>query len=273
MSPSWNLGNDIVDLADPRHSGKAHDRRFMDRVFSEIEQEEILAARRPDEALWTRWAGKEAAFKSLSKSLSRPPTFIHADFQVRLLAAAESGPRSGERGLQGEAAPPEHAGNPPAPPVSRFGEVRHGTIRFPLRIEVTGQALHAVTWSPQPKGGTPPFSWAFTEIAEGIAREDDAWRDRLRPRFSSLEWSCVSHRASALARLAARRTLAASLGVDEGELEIGCGPGTPGQRIPKVLQGGRELPVDLTLSHHGRLLAWAFVAPAPSTQEAQSKGR
>jgi hypothetical protein len=53
--------------------------------------------------------------------------------------------------------------------------------------------------------------------------------------------------------------MASPLGVPEGDLEIGCGPGQPGRRIPKVLLRGEEIPVDLSLSHHGRLLAWAFL--------------
>ena len=36
-------------------------------------------------------------------------------------------------------------------------------------------------------------------------------------------------------------------------------PVNPGRRIPKVFLRGKEIPADLTLSHHGRLLAWAFL--------------
>lgn len=59
--------------------------------------------------------------------------------------------------------------------------------------------------------------------------------------------------------MAARQALAAAIGVAERDLEIGCGPGKPGRRIPNVLLRGKDLPVDLTLSHHGRLVAWAFL--------------
>jgi hypothetical protein len=85
------------------------------------------------------------------------------------------------------------------------------------------------------------------------------WKEELEPEFTPAEWACISHKASALTRLAARRSMADTLGLPETDLEISCGPGKPGRRIPKVLLRGEELAVDLSLSHHGRLLAWAFL--------------
>ncbi|MCJ7628495.1 MAG: 4'-phosphopantetheinyl transferase superfamily protein, partial [Longimicrobiales bacterium] len=127
LSP-WHLGNDIVDLADPRHAGKARDERFLQRVFSDEEQADIRSSQNPDRALWLRWAGKEAAFKSISKSLGVPPTFIHPLFQVVVFRPV------------GPDAVPDGAYNPP---MTRFGQVRHGEILLPLRIEVIGTAVHA----------------------------------------------------------------------------------------------------------------------------------
>ena len=244
-APAWHLGNDIVDLSDPRHVGKARDDRFLQRVFSEAEQEDIRSAEDPDRALWIRWAGKEAAFKTISKSLGSPPTFNHPHFGVTVYQPL---------GSRAE------AGTLSDPPMTRFGEVRHGDFLLPLRVELSGDKLHAVTWTPSLSSGIPQFSWGFDEIKG----KDGGWKESLRPRFSTAEWACVSHQASALARLAARRSMASVLGVDEGVIEIGCGPGEPGRRIPKVFLEGAAAPVDLTLSHHGRLLAWAFLLlPGP----------
>jgi phosphopantetheine--protein transferase-like protein len=242
MSSPWHLGNDIVDLTDPRHVGKARDRRFLERVFSPREQEEIRNADDPDRALWARWAGKEAAFKTVSKSLGIPPTFVHPRFAVCLSDPSDSEPE---------------AGSPSDPPMTRFGQVQYGDTVLPLRIETRGPQLHAVTWISQPSRDVPPFKWGSEEVAERRGE----WKAALQPEFSPTEWACVSHEMSALARLAARRSMASALGVGERELEIGCGPGKPGRRIPRVLSGGEPLPVDLTLSHHGRLLAWAFLLP------------
>jgi hypothetical protein len=139
--------------------------------------------------------------------------------------------------------------------VTHFGEIKYEDAILPLRIEVVGTTLHAVSWTPTEPTTVPPFTWgsrALTGTANG-------WREALGPRFSTMEWPCISHRPSALARLAARQSLASALGIREDELEIGCGPGKPGRRIPKVFFRGKELPVDLTLSHHGRVLAWAYL--------------
>jgi hypothetical protein len=124
-----------------------------------------------------------------------------------------------------------------------------------MRIEIAGSSLHALTWVSPPDGGTPEHVWGLAELGD----REEGWRARYEPQFSAREWLCISHRASALARLSARRALASSLGLPEEELEIGCDPGAPGRRIPRTLLKGQDLGVDLTLSHHGRLLAWAFV--------------
>jgi phosphopantetheine--protein transferase-like protein len=239
MLEPWHLGNDIVDLTDPRHSGKARDDRFLRRVYSLEEREEIRSSENPDLALWIRWAAKEAAFKTVSKSLGVPPTFVHPTFQVAVHHPETSN---------------DQLGDDAAPPMTRFGEVRYGQLLLPLRIEVHGPALHAVTWVPRDADEVPSFSWGSSLMEETGAQ----WRLALHGDFSDREWGCISHQASALARLAARKSLASRMGVEEDALEIGCGPGVPGRRIPKVLLKGKEIPADLTLSHHGRLLAWAF---------------
>jgi phosphopantetheinyl transferase (holo-ACP synthase) len=242
MSDPWYLGNDIVDLSDPRHLGKAEDQRFLERVFDAKERHRIGAAAEPDLAIWTRWAGKESAFKTVSKSRGTPPVFVHADYQVRLPREFETTPRQQGR---------NHL------PQTLFGEVRCWDLTLPLRLEMSDGAIHALTWLPRRSGEVPPFTWGFQDLPESGGQ----WKETLRPRFSDAEWECISHRASAFARLAARQSVADRLGVEETSLEISCGPGRPGRRIPIVFLGGNPLDVDLTLSHHGHLLGWAFKTP------------
>lgn len=246
MTRSWHLGNDIVDLADLRHQGKATDQRFLRRVFTVGERGTIRSSSQPDRTLWMLWAGKEAAFKTLSKSLGTPPVFNHRSFRVSLLEDTAEVPESSR------SAPSESR-----LPTSEclLGKVQHESESFPLRIEVAGSSLHALTWASHPHGAAPEHVWGLAELGDW----EEGWRARYEPHFSAQEWLCVSHRASALARLSARKALASSLDVPEEELEIRCDPGAPGRRIPRTLLRGEELGVDLTLSHHGRLLAWAFV--------------
>ncbi len=246
MSGSWHLGNDIVDLADRRHAGKAGDRRFLQRVFTPEEQETIQESPDPDHTLWMLWAAKESAFKTVSKFLGTPPTFNHVLFQVTLFGKPAEAP--------GPDTPPEST------PVGgraivRRGEVRYGEGLISVRIEVSGSSLHALSWFPDSSGNPPRYSWGWEELAE----EEGDWRAAYEHLFSAFEWRCITHRASAMARMAAKRALALSVGAPEGDLEITCDPGTPGRRIPRVSLEGERLEVDLSLSHHGLLVAWAFI--------------
>jgi hypothetical protein len=48
------------------------------------------------------------------------------------------------------------------------------------------------------------------------------------------------------------------MGVPEHRLEIVCAPGPTSQRPPRVLLDGAETEADVSLSHDGRLIAWAL---------------
>src|SRR5262245_52527625 len=76
------VGNDLVDLDDPRCHAKHLHERFLARVFAPQERDEIASAVDPERAVWIRWAAKEAAYKVISKVLGAPPPFTHASFVV-----------------------------------------------------------------------------------------------------------------------------------------------------------------------------------------------
>lgn len=240
-----HLGNDLVDLRDPRvrrrgSEGLGPGDRFLERVLAPPERESVLAAPDPSRALWIHWAGKEAAFKTLSKLRGEPPVFHHKRFRVTVFPP--SSPDSGA-------------------PETRAGEIRFHDRLFPAVFHLTPVLIHAVTWSRDPSTHDPaPWEWP-ENVVHRVEEEPEVenWEEELRPAFTAREWACVSHRSSALTRLAARRSLARTLGMEEARLEVTCHPGPPGRRIPRVLADGRALEVDLTLSHHGRFLAWAFV--------------
>jgi hypothetical protein len=235
-----------VDLADGRHAGKAGDHRFLERVFTPEERTIIQSSAAPDQTLWMLWAGKEAAFKTVSKARGAPPVFNHRLFEVSLFEEPSEVPGSGS-----SSSTVFH----PAVSHRRTGLVRYQGKAHRLLVEVAGPSLHALSWASESPQVTPPHTWGLDELPG----EEGDWRSTYGPRFSPREWPCVSHRASALARLAAKTALESALGVPEDALEIACDPGTPGRRIPRVYLDGVELGVDLTISHHGRLLAWAFL--------------
>lgn len=240
MTAPWRLGNDVVDTLHPGGKGKAENVRFLKRICSPEEGEVVRDSPDPDLALWVHWAGKEALFKSASKVLDAPPVFRHGRFQVAF-------PEEGLHQLLHPESPDS------TPPLKGSGS--YLDLRFRLSVEKRGTRIHAVSWVEGMESRDPPFLAECRKSPEPTRGPPLGLEDR----FSPQEWVCVTHRASALTRLAARKALASTRNVPEGRLEVRCGPGLPGRRIPSVLLDGEEIPVDLTLSHHGRFLAWAFL--------------
>lgn len=248
MAHVRHLGNDVVDLTSPRSMDPTPRPRFLQRVLHPEEGAVVAASPDPRLALWLIWAGKEAIFKSTTKAQGHPPVFHHPRFRVSFAphTLATLSPSS-----------PTEAGGP-----LLSGSGRYERFSFMIRARVTSAHIHALAWLEESGGRPEP------EVVWAVVREEEspAWgspADPLEPRFTPGEWGCVSHRYSALTRLAAREALSRSLGVEERRLEIRCGPGDPGRRVPLVFLDQEPAPVDLTLSHDGPVLAWAFLPYRP----------
>jgi phosphopantetheinyl transferase (holo-ACP synthase) len=77
------LGNDIVDLTEPGVSRQHLNKRFMSRVFTEIERNQIHSSSVPSLALWSVWAAKESVYKIVKRR--RPgAVFAHQAYEVDL---------------------------------------------------------------------------------------------------------------------------------------------------------------------------------------------
>lgn len=237
--PLLLVGNDVVDLDHRNCRGKSDDLRFLDRVLAPAERTLVAAAPDPDHALWLHWAAKEAAFKVVTKLLGEPPVFVHAAFGVEP-------ERGGDRGL-----------------------VRYEGQALPWRVEpVRDRCLHLFAWNDRgagggergqavgPAGEPPP-------IETGIARLDED-ADIPRERFSERECAAIHSAASAWVRIHARAALARKAGIAEDRVEIVCDPGPSGRTPPRALVDGRPSAWDVSLSHHGRWLAWALTSAAPA---------
>ncbi|MFW6206519.1 MAG: 4'-phosphopantetheinyl transferase superfamily protein, partial [Gemmatimonadota bacterium] len=205
--------------------GKSRDRRFVERVFTFEEAVVIYDAAEPDRAVWTAWAAKEAAFKVVSKLMGDPPPFRHSAFHY-----------------------------------SPKRRVTYQGTEIPVRIEERPDRVHVLAWHPR-SNDPPPIHSEVKFLPELEHEHDSEWEKGLQSRFSEREWRSVHRPDSALVRLNARSHLARVLGVDETAVEIVCNEGPPGQMPPRVLLEGGEWPGDLSLSHHGRFLAWAFRVP------------
>ena len=89
MPPISLLGNDVVDLADPWAVGKARDPRFLKRVLSARELDQVAVSEQPGATLWALWAAKEAAYKAWSRhhpDLVLAPSRFVVDPQAGLVA-------------------------------------------------------------------------------------------------------------------------------------------------------------------------------------------
>lgn len=263
MTPPLRVGNDVVDRTDPRCAGKAADERFVTRVFDPAEAEAIRAAADPDLALWLRWAGKEAAFKVVTKLRGEPPPFEHAAFVVEVHGSGDGEADGGDdvgdggRGEGGEGSGSEGG---------EHGTLLRGTVlyrshRVRLRALITPRWLHVVALPHgndfgSVEGGVAAVAEAGASLPDSPA--SGAWASFLEGRFSEAERASVHSLPSAVVRLRARQALARRLGREEADLEIVCTGGPAGRTPPEVLVCGTTGEADVSLSHHGRWVGWAL---------------
>lgn len=59
------IGNDIVDLSQARQDSNWQRRGFLDKVFTEHEQQLIRSASDPEIMIWALWSMKESAYKAV----------------------------------------------------------------------------------------------------------------------------------------------------------------------------------------------------------------
>ena len=215
------VGTDVVDAALPRCRGKSADDRFVARVLTEAEAAAVRDAADPDRALWLRWAAKESAFKVATALRGDPPVFEHRAFEVDVAADGAGG-----RG--------------------RWEEL---VVFWRLWDEPGEGGLHVVAWADGPTG-RPRLE------AGAVLTDDDD--DISLHRLTERELRSVHSPASGAVRLRARSHLARLEGVEETEVEIVTDEGPAGRMPPRALLHGEPARWGVSLSHHGRLLAWAL---------------
>jgi hypothetical protein len=238
------LGNDVVDLRDPESRPESFRPRFDERVFLIEERRAIERDRDPMARRWAHWAAKEAAFK-LAKQTD--PDFVFAPGKSRVhfdQPVHEAGQRLERRGIV------EWTADGPASALERV-EVRS----FETEDRIHLIALPAAA------------DWEAVEFAAEPL--EDPGED-----------------ASAAVRRLAIREIARSLGVARHRLSIGrrgvgspvrsaaSGDAPPAEALPRIYGASRiptleidgvETDVALSLSHHGRWIAYAMT---PRTQAA-----
>ena len=114
--------------------------------------------------------------------------------------------------------------------------------------------------------GDDPVVWAWGAVDE-LDPEPGAPIEAILERLTERERRPVHSRSSALVRLAARSALAHGLDVEERRVQVVCGEGPKGRMPPEALLDGRAAPADVSLSHHGKWLAWAIRVTERRTPE------
>ncbi|KAA3617971.1 MAG: hypothetical protein DWQ05_07955 [Calditrichaeota bacterium] len=237
------VGNDIVDLQSESASGKSSDLRFMRRVFTASERKSIENHKNPDKALWLHWASKEAAYKVVCKLQKPRPVFSHAQFVVDLKKSVELG---------------------------LFSNIVHATVKFrAITLEVQFEAgpdfIHAIAYWPF-GSGLDEF-----EIHSGSRATSSAdlslWSDRgwLESNFTEDELLSCVRSESALVRYFSKKSIADQIKYNESRIQI-IRPQIPDNyQPPYLLVDGRRSEVDVSLSHHGRFVAWAYSTRRPDS--------
>jgi len=246
------IGNDVVDLEHPRCRARPPDDRLPRRILADTERAWLEKA--PDEPsrlrrLWSLWAAKETAFKVISKLRGSPPVFRHRAFQSNLAAKRES---SGLVRLAGTVEWDSAQDDPGSP------------TRVTVRVEgvATEHFVHLVGWNDTGEPHRPPC------LEAGVEGQTPGSPSPLaEPSHGPVSGGGLRV-ASRRARQVAQARLGSYLGrdrEDEGpapEITIRTSAARPGRTPPHVVVDGQPRPdLDLSLSHHGRYVGWAFLVP------------
>lgn len=249
------IGLDVVDPRGRRIVGKASDTRFVERIFTPAERERIRRADDPDLELWLHWAAKEAAFKAETCARGSAPVFDHSAFVFRPAAAIRATDPVPRGGTDAE---------PDAPtwfPV-REGTVEHEGRTYPILLSVSGAVLALAG-----PAGTGPGELRTVRVrVESLhdARERLGLPDTLDRIRESPGCAPEAGTAHSLASATVRLALRADLRREVDPALVVFTPEGPAGRTPPWA-GSTSAPhpgVDVSISHHGDLIAWAWTISA-----------
>jgi hypothetical protein len=209
-----------VDLTDPRSKGKSLDTRFIDRVFTLDEQEQIVNDGYPDVLLWGLWAGKETAYKILSKVYGHV-TSAPRKYEVRKSVSEDNHDNKS---------------------LFMSGVVR--TPYDPVSIRIYGEAdyIHCI--------GVTGAEAMMNSVIWGIHKPEPVKGE---------EYSYSPDAASSEIRKVATKKMAIYCKEDIDNIDIIRFKGSHGLGPPTVYIKGKEAMIDISLSHDGHFLSYAFL--------------
>jgi phosphopantetheinyl transferase (holo-ACP synthase) len=210
-----------VDLLGSGNIGRYKDWRFIERVFTSSEQKRISDYPCPDGMLWALWAGKEAAYKVVKKLFPEMP-FSPRTYEVDLYGCGYSGEKDG---------------------VSKGGRYFKGSAGTPkwfidIEVIITSDFIHCLGVYGEPRGGKT-IIWGIDNIYQ-----------------KQQTGNCNDE--SLLVREAARKSIASYLNCNPERIEIRRKQKMSNLGPPFVYFDGKPAEIDVTLSHDGRYVAYAF---------------
>jgi phosphopantetheinyl transferase (holo-ACP synthase) len=231
------VGNDVVDLFDSETQSKALHPRFDERVFTEKELSTIRESDCAHRARWAHWAAKESAYKVVKK-LDSHAVFSPIQFKASL------DPRG--NGI-----------------VDYHGKQIHVVVNQSQRF------VHAVAATPK---ATLPSDCFYGESHQGddgqITFSTSSKARKVFVTYRARAVRGVDPCPGVLSRLT-RRFAAEEVGsflrLQPNDIDI-----SSVRRVPRACYQGTDLPVDISLSHHGHYIAFAmssYLMPISSTSK------
>ncbi|MDP2643995.1 MAG: 4'-phosphopantetheinyl transferase superfamily protein [Desulfobacterales bacterium] len=225
------VGNDVVDLNDEEVLNKHCDARFIRRVFDPNEQRMISRSGNSCRTLWMIWASKETAYKILSKIAWRGP-FSPRLLQVGSIICLKKG-------------------------FFRT-KVKCQERQVDVHIDCQQDRIHAAGRAGV-RGTSVENNECFAMAAE--RQIPSGGIEDLKKSFTDDELKSIQSQESAWVRHFAKKDLTKQLKIPYAELSIirrredfKWGP-------PQVYRNNAVLAIDISLSHHGKWIAWAWSGP------------
>jgi hypothetical protein len=213
-----------VDLNDPHNTGKSRNTRFLNRVFTADEKRQIFNAApvHPDIILWSLWAGKETAYKVISKdnpTVSSVPRL----YEVSLFQGCDF----------------KEQVSPSFSNTRCDGFVDTPGNRVYIRVCIHRDYVHCIGNS------------CSAETLDSMVWHVDTVGPDIYPPMAD---------SSVLVRVALKKHLASHYNIRPEQIDIkrektlkgGLGP-------PFIYLNGRQADIDISLSHDGQRTAYAFI--------------
>lgn len=200
--------------------GKSRNQRFVNRVFTPSEQWQIFNSANPDTMIWALWAGKETAYKIVSKcypSATSAPRLYEVSLDYKDILSERREFSTGDSAVSGAVDTP-------------YGQIH-------IRIFITCDYVHCV-------GATTPL-----EATDAVVWHVDRIRpvSEVTPAYESL-----------FVREALKKHLSAYVNESPEDMEIRREKDANGLQPPFVYLHGRRDEIDISLSHDGAFTAYAF---------------